>query len=56
MNSNPNSRPSAHELLSHFLQSETELELKWEKRQNRLLKERVKELEEKLRKKRKNSV
>lgn len=55
MNSNPDYRPSAHELLTNYLQSEIELELKWEKRQNKILKERVKELEEMLHARRKNS-
>lgn len=56
MSNNPDFRPSAHELLTNYLQSEIELELKWEKKQNKILKEKVKELEDKLRAKRKNSL
>jgi len=62
MDSNPDLRPSANELLTNYLQSEIELELKWEKKENKLLKEKVKELEQKLnackacKAKRKNSI
>jgi hypothetical protein len=55
MSSNPDHRPSAHELLTNFLQSEIELELKWEKQQNAILRKKVKELESKLGIQRKNS-
>ena len=56
MSSNPEKRPSANELLTNFLQSETELELKWEKRQNRGLKKQIRELEDQIGIKRKNSM
>jgi hypothetical protein len=55
MSSSPDHRPSAHDLLTNFLQSEIELELKWEKHQNAILKKKVKELETKLGVQRKNS-
>jgi len=55
---NPFERPSAQELLAHDLPSEMEVELKWEKIQNRVLQERKTVLENKLntRRKRRNSV
>ena len=56
MSSNADARPSAHELLTNFLQSEIELELKWEKKQNKGLKKQIRELEEQLGLKRKNSM
>ena len=49
-------RPSAHDLLNSFLPSEAELELKWEKSQNQHLRDRVEELENKLRLTRKKSL
>jgi len=53
----PFERPSAQELLAHDLPSEMEVELKWEKIQNRILQERKADLENQLneRKKRRNS-
>ena len=48
-------RPSAHELLTNFLQSEIELELKWEKEQNAILRKKIRELEGKLKIERKKS-
>jgi len=56
MNNDPAKRPSAHELLTNFLQSEIELELKWEKKQNKILKDKIKDLEKMLQTKRKNSI
>ena len=56
MNKDPAKRPSAHELLTNFLQSEIELELKWEKKQNKILKDKIKDLEKMLQTKRKNSL
>jgi len=52
---NPDQRPSAQELLDNSLQSDLELELRWEKTQNQLLKKKIKEYEEKLQIRRKNS-
>jgi len=56
MHSDPAKRPSANELLTNFLQSEVELELKWEKKQNKILKDKIKDLEKMLQTKRKNSM
>lgn len=56
MSLNPEARPSANELLTNFLQSEIELELKWEKKQNKGLKRQIKDLEEQLGIRRKNSM
>jgi len=53
---NPHQRPSAAELMANFLQSEIELELKWEKKENKVLKKQIKELEGQLNIKRKNSM
>ena len=55
MNSKPDLRPSAGELLSNYLQSEIELELKWEKTQNELLKKKIREYEDILKIRRKLS-
>lgn len=56
MNPNPDLRPSAEELLvSDFLRSEIEMELKWEKTQNNLLRKQIEEYEKILKLKRKNS-
>ena len=57
LSKNPFERPSAQELLAHDLPSEMEVELKWEKTQNRILQERKADLENQLneRKKRRNS-
>lgn len=52
---NPDQRPSAQDLLENSLQSELELELRWEKAQNLQLKKKIKEYEQKLRIHRKNS-
>ncbi len=51
----PDQRPSAQDLIENFLQSELELELRWEKAQNQQLKKKIKEYEQKLRIHRKNS-
>jgi len=58
LSKNPFERPSAQELLAHDLPSEMEVELKWEKIQNRVLQERKTVLENQLntRRKRRNSV
>ena len=56
MNSKSELRPSANTLLTNYLQSEIELELKWEKTQNELLKKKIKEYEAILQKRRKLSV
>lgn len=56
LSSNPDYRPSADELLTTFLQSEVDLELKWEKRQNRALKKQIREMEDQLGIRRKNSM
>jgi len=48
LNKDPNVRPTAQELLLHYLPSEMELKLKWEKIENHLLQERKNELEKKL--------
>jgi len=53
MNNNPDLRPSANELLTNYLQSEIEIELKWEKTQNSLLKKKIKDYEEALKIRRK---
>lgn len=53
---NPETRPSAVELLGTFLQSEIECELKREKQQNQRLKKQIKELEGQLGIRRKNSM
>ena len=55
MNSKPNLRPSASDLLSSYLQSGIELEMKWQKTQNELLKKKIKEYEEILKIRRKMS-
>lgn len=55
MSHSPDLRPSAHELLTNFLQSEIELELKWEKEQNAILRKKIRELEAKLKIERKKS-
>jgi len=52
----PETRPSAVELLGTFLQSEIECELKREKQQNQRLKKQIKELEGQLGIRRKNSM
>lgn len=55
MSPNQDQRPSAHELISNYLQSEPELELKWEKTENKILKKRLADLEGKLKIQRKKS-
>lgn len=56
LNPNPDDRPSAEQLLvSDFLRSEIELELQWERTQNRLYQEKIQEYEKILKIKRKNS-
>lgn len=56
MNPAPDMRPSAEQLLvSDFLKTETEMELKWERTQNQLLKEKIREYESILKIKRKKS-
>ena len=52
---NPDNRPSAQDLLENSLQSELELELRWEKTQNQLLKKKIKDYEERLQIQRKKS-
>ena len=49
-------RPSAHELISNFLPSEIELELKWERAEKELLKRQLQETKERIKRKRKNSI
>jgi hypothetical protein len=55
MHPNPDQRPSAEKLLKTYLQSEIELELKWEKEENQRLKNKIKDLEKQLKIRRKNS-
>lgn len=56
LNPNPDFRPSAEQLLiSDFLRSEIEMELKWEKTQNQLFREKIHEYEQILKIKRKKS-
>lgn len=58
LHKDPNVRPTAQELLMHYLPSEMELKLKWEKIENQLLQERKVFLEGQLKKQkmRRNSV
>ena len=56
MHSDLDQRPSAIELLSNFLQSEIEIELQYEKYENRILKKKIQDIESKLKIVRKNSV
>jgi len=56
MSVDPETRPSAVELLGTFLQSEIECELKREKQQNQRLKKQIKDLEGQLGIRRKNSM
>lgn len=56
LSSNPEDRPSADDLLTTFLQSEIDLELKWEKRQNKILKKQIRDMEDQLGIRRKNSM
>lgn len=56
LNPIPDKRPSAEELLvSDFLRSEIEMELKWEKTQNLMYQEKIREYERILKVKRKKS-
>ena len=55
MSRNPDKRPSAHELISNFLPSNIELELKWERTEKELLKKQLSDLQQKYEIKRKNS-
>lgn len=55
MSRNPDKRPSANELISNYLPSDIELELKWERTEKELLKKQLNELKEKYECKRKNS-
>lgn len=55
LSTKPEQRPSASDLLDNSLQSELELELRWEKTQNEQLKKKIREYEQHLKIKRKNS-
>lgn len=56
MSPNADKRPSANELISNYLPSEIELELKWERIEKELLKRQLQETQEKIKRKRKNSL
>lgn len=51
LSKNPADRPSAQELLARDLPSEIELELKWEKIENKLLQIQYSRLEKKVKRK-----
>jgi len=56
LNRDPTNRPTAQELLTLYLPSEVELELKWEKTVNYLLIDKIKSYEKKAQRKRTMSL
>jgi wee1-like protein kinase len=54
--SNPDARPSAKFLLANYLPSEIELELKWQKIKNNLLRDQIAVYKDQMKTKRKNSI